>query len=122
MMTTYTNKDLVLSCDGWEEFGGNIYSDNHHVNVDDRGNMRLVNTVDNSDFDADQASAEFVQSFGLDTTKAECDQFVSDYVDAWMDAARNVYAPGKPLLRLHEAYPELLRAGHPAPLFVRVLI
>ena len=95
MTTTYTNKDLVLSCDGWEEFGGNIYSDNHHVNVDDRGNMRLVNTVDNSDFDADQASAEFVQSFGLDTTKAECDQFVSDYVDAWMDAARNEFASEK---------------------------
>ena len=57
--------------------------------------MRLVNTVDNSEFDADQASAEFVQSFGLDTTKAECDQFVSDYVDAWMDAARNEFASEK---------------------------
>ena len=95
MSTTYTNKDLVLSCDGWEEFGGNIYSDYHAVIVDDRGDMRLVDIADGSNFDADQASAEFAQSFTSDTTKRECEQFVSDYVDAWMDAARNEYESEK---------------------------
>lgn len=90
-VTTYTNKDLRLSCSQWEEFGGDIFSDNHAVIVDTYGNMRLIDKADGLDFDADGASAVYLMSFGSDTTKRECDQFVSDYVNAWMTAAHNEY-------------------------------
>ena len=85
---TYTSKDLILYCNNWIVFGGYEFSANHAVIVDANGNMRLVNAFDGSDFDAKGAAADYLMSFGANTTKRKCDQFVRDYVDAWMNAAQ----------------------------------
>ena len=90
-MTTYTNKDLVLYCENWEEFSGGTFSDNHAIKIDGRGNMRLVNVSDGSIFNAKAASADYFMSIGSDTTKRECARFVSDYEEAWMDTASDKY-------------------------------
>ena len=91
MTNTYTNKDLVLHCDNWEEFGGGTFSDNHAIKIDGYGNMRLVNVSDGSIFNDEAVSADYFMSFGSSATKSECVRFVNDYVNAWMDAARDEY-------------------------------